>query len=189
MRFFTTFEILNSVLLSILTGVFFACIYAASESIVSAIHKLLFIFHSLYAKFSGHNEVRHKNTKANTPVLKNISEMLLFLFFGVCIILLLYLTLDGVFRLYILIIVAFSYAVGIKTLGKIFKRIFDLIFEKVYSFILTLLYYLLLPVYKFTFKIKKNLISVFIPLVIKHRKSKSKQLTERKKKEVIRFFS
>ena len=190
MRFFTTFEILNSILISILTGTFFGCVYSASESIFSAIRVMIYIPIDAHNRICTKNSLRQKNKEGNFKfhILKNILEALLFLFFGVGVILMLYLTLDGVFRFYVITIVAIFFILGKNTLGEPFRKIFDCVFKKIYLILYNVVYFIMLPIYKAFLFLKKHIIKLILPLKIKIVNFKSKKLIKKKKSTAVQII-
>ena len=153
MRYFTAHEIIRSLMVSIAFGLSCGCIYTASVSIFSAIKRLLLIIPSVFRKLNGSVCETVKSRKEKLGFFKNLAELFLFLFFGICLNLLIYVTLDGVFRLYVPIVACIFFVVGKKSAGRIFEICFNYIFNLIYKLLFGMLSVILTPVYKLSRKL------------------------------------
>jgi len=194
MKFFAFFEILRSVFLSAVTGFIFGCIYMASERIFLAVRKIIYLVPnviSCYKDFSYgtvYKKIKKQNIVKFTPVTQNIYEAILFLLFGIYTVLLTYIVLDGVFRIYILITVILFFFVAKKSIGNIFAKLFDKVFANLYFIFFLAFTVFIFPIYKFINVIVKFSKRVLMPLQIFYLKWRSEKLIIKKKMEINKIL-
>ena len=190
MKFFTFFEFIRSVFLSALAGLFFGCVYRASERILPAVRKIICLLPNVISALSDYSyrnickKIKEHNTVKLTVVGKNIYEAVLFLLFGIGVVLLNYVTLDGVFRIYVLIIVSVFFFVSQKIIGDLFSKIFDRIFEVFYFISFWAMTVLVFPLYKLTQLFVASAKKIIAPIQKKYTIFRCKKLILRKKNEV-----
>ena len=190
MRYFTDLEILRSICLSILFGIFLSCLYVMSRGICHIAKKILALpcnVLKLVSKFTLRklktltysDNIISKNCKVN-----HVYDAIIFSIFGILYVLHTYVTLDGEFRLYILLISVFSFYLFTRTAGNILYLTFKRVFEYIYSCGLLLFGVAILPMYK-TLKFITLIIYKHIePIKQKHLLRKSKIITSKKLSEV-----
>lgn len=189
MKFFATFEILQSVLLAAAAGLIFGCVYRASERIFFAFGKLLSLIPSVistlgnFSRKAVKEKIRRKNTGMATPLMRNLFEAIVFLIFGIATLLLFYIALDGVFRVYVLITVVIFFVFAKRSLGKAFADIFDRIFFCIYYVLFISVGVILIPMYKLTNGFLKVLKKFYIPVSDKIRQKHSRRLIKTKIKD------
>jgi len=194
MKFFTTAEILYSLFLSGLFGIFFGSVYVATEKISVAFLKTLRLVPSVIASLNNFSvsEARKRLKKANAfrmnSLIHNILEFVFFLIFGIALILLFYIALDGVFRVYILIAVIAFFVISMKTVGNMFADLFDRIFSFIYAILFYFLAVLFLPWYITAKHIVKYICRLTKPLRDKKLKKRSERLIKRKIREAENVF-
>lgn len=163
MRYFSVYEIIRSIFFSALSGVVLGCIYKASVCVLVAIKSCVLFIPSVINLLPGfkisriHELIRFQKIHSINPASKNVFEFCLFLFFGIYFILLNYIILDGIFRIYILFILIAMFFVAIKTFGKFFSYIFYRSFDLIYFSALFIACVMLFPIYNI-------LRLIFIPL-------------------------
>jgi hypothetical protein len=190
MKFFTVLEILNSILFSLASGIVFGGIYSASESILIFLKEMLFIFPNairllpfLSRKTFHNNTVIRKKIKLSS-IERNIFEAFIFSFFGIVMILVSYVALDGYIRLYIFISAAIFSFLSYKFIGKKFSSVFDRIFREIYFITVLLLSLLLFPIYKTGAMLIPVIKKAFGPLIRAVIKKRSERLLKIKLKEI-----
>ncbi len=191
MKFFSFSEILNSLFGSIVFGLICGCLYKASACILRCVVKL-FCFPKDYLLLSKSFTINNSKQLSfkmpeltSSPIYVNIFDFLLFLTFGTGLILFNYIFADGTFRLYILVLVVFSFYVSNKTVGKYFDSFFAFLFSFSYFIFLTIVCILLYPFYRLTVIILGK-ISTFIVFIRRNiLKKHSIILAKRKKLQIM----
>lgn len=183
MKFFTSYELIFSLILSLFSGVIYGGVYCASESICGFVKKLFFLIP---------NSIRLVRSKEKTGIIKkikgledvklgafekNIFESLIFILFGIGMLILSYIALDGYIRLYLFISTGIFFLLSYRLFGKMFVLIFDKIWAIIYSVLLTALYIALKPIYKILSLILLSLRKVSLPVIKKIRRKRSYYLT------------
>lgn len=194
MKFFTASEIFSSVIFAVLTGTIFGCIYKCFESLICALKKIIFIFFDsffLSADFSiqkfNEAKIKRKNLKMSL-FLKNIFEGIMFTLFGIATLLLLYICLDGVFRVYIIVIAVIFFIISVKTIAQGFSRLFDWVFNKAYSMVLFLLSIILVPFSKVITVLSRLAKRIILPIKLKMQAARSQYIVKKKIKEINSNF-
>ncbi len=146
MIYFKTSEIIFSIYSSAILGVIFGILYSSSLETLGYLKKFISLpFQCLKnaRKFSVKRifiiSFEKNNTKIS-KISKNIYEFLIFTLFGCFTIILSYIALDGVFRLYVLVIIGFFFMISKSTIGNFSRKTLSLIYSCIYftlSFILT----------------------------------------------------
>ena len=194
MKFFTTSEIFRSVIFAVLSGTLFGCIYKSSESLIFSLKKTLFLLidsFDLSSNFtiSKFKEIKSKRRSLKMSVLaKNIFEGIMFSLFGIATLLVLYICLDGIFRLYIIFITIIFFLLSQKTIAQYFSRIIEIIFNKVYSLLLFLLSLILIPFSKIIKVLKQMIKRIILPIKLKLKRERSLYLVKKKIKEIDLIF-
>lgn len=190
MKYFSDLDILRSICLSIFFGVFLSCIFIASESVRTIIKKILYLpanTASLLRNFKRREIVRlsrneiynKKSSRAN-----NVYDFITFLIFGLLTVVHFYVTLDGVFRVYVILIVICSFIVFKKTVGALFELLIAKTFVCAYTALLFFLGLTLLPMYKTVKFMTKIIYKRIEPIKQKYLFKKSKKTVSRKLTEV-----
>ncbi len=176
MIFFTFSDFLNSIFLSSFTGIIFGCFYVASKSILISIKKFVVIFKDVYIAFKYKKRVMKDSYIHLSVVSSNIYEFILFSFFGLSTITVIYLTLDGVFRAYVVLIALLSFFISKNTVGTLFSKLYTYIFNKFYIVLFETLYIMLAP-FLMLFNLIYSLIKkAILPLKIKKLRKISKKI-------------
>lgn len=194
MIFFSPSEIIYSIAYSFVLGIIFGCIYSASEVIFSSLNKLVRSVPTVYKNITTFSKktvrdmlsVKYDSSISN--FYKNIKDAVLFLFFGISTIILIYITLDGVFRLYVLLTLTASFILAKKTLGTIFCTLFEAVFRRFYIFVVYLEYFTLYPIRIFINYFKKILYRSLRPINAKIKKVRINKLIKRKINEVAKCY-
>ena len=151
MKFFSFYEIIFSIFLSIFTGVIYGGIYCASETIVIFFKNILFVIPNsikivCFAKGEIIKECGRKRQKKLGGIEKNIFDAIIFLLFGIGLVFLSYVALDGYIRLYLFVTCGIFFIISKRFFGRIFIIIFDKILGIIYYVSLLLFCFLFLPV-------------------------------------------
>lgn len=194
MKFFTAAEIFNSFFFSILLGIISGCIYKSSVCILCALKKTVLIpwdALKVSSAFSTREVKRISQSRDNiklTILGKNIFEGILFSLFGLSIILIIYIFLDGVFRFYIILTVVIFFVISVKTIAKGFGKAFTKTYDKFYIIELFIMALFLLPTTKVSVLIFNVILKLISPIKIKLKIKKSLQIQKRKIKETIKLY-
>ena len=195
MKFFTSFEIFRAVFLSAITGLIFGAVYIASERIIFWIHRIIYLVPNTIKsipQFSLSEIIRKNKNKPAvkySQISKNIHEGILFFLFGLAFILLLYIALDGLFRLYVLLIVVIFSLISVKSIGKLIARSLECFFSAVYAFLYRLLLVIFYPFYRLLSRILKLIRRACIPIKKRRLLKLSQKITKRKFMETDKAFS
>jgi len=194
MKFFSAAEFLNSLIFSMFFGIVSGCIYKSSVFIICAIKKTFLIpFDSfkLSCNFSL-NKVKLKwNTRRNLKlnlIEKNIFEAILFSIFGLSILFIIYIFLDGVFRFYIILTVVIFFIISVKTISKWVANVFEKIYEKIYFIELLLFSSILLPITKIFLFIYNKAEKITAPIKTKYKISRSISIEKNKINEIFKLI-
>ena len=144
MKFFSIYEVLNSIICAVALGALFGFSYKGSKSIFFAAAKLIFLIPKKILKLFYKKGINI--TGKLGIVIDNLIDALYFLLFGFSIILMFYITLDGVFRFYIIFITLFIFAMSSRLFGAPVNRAFNFIFSKIYSVLDKIINYVFIPV-------------------------------------------
>jgi hypothetical protein len=195
MKFFTVYEIVNSIFLSAISGILFGGIYCASESILIFLKEMILVIPNalkLLVAGSFKNMVNCAKKRKNislSNIERNIFEAVLFFAFGITLILISYLALDGCMRLYTFIVTVIFFLFARKYIGKIFSSVFKRIFGATYFITLLLISFLFLPIYKAFNKLGPPLKKLVSPIVSLIRKKQSSRIIRSKLKEIRKVMN
>ncbi len=188
MRFFTVIEIYRSMFFSVIIGSIFGCLYIASENLLISLKKFLLIFKAVYLRHSKKEIIKNDIVKLS-GFLKNIYEFILFITLGVCVILVSYTELDGVFRLYVIFFVLLSFMLSKSLFGVVFIKIYTYIFNKIYGLLYEILYYFSKPLYFVFSLLLRFYINISVPVKRKHNSILNNKIKKRKIREIKHLSS
>lgn len=156
MKFFSVYEILNSVIASILAGFVFGAFYKGSKTLFS----FLFSFFLLLPKkiIKMFLDLEKRKYKSNKEIINNLVDFLYFFFFGITLLLSLYVMLDGEMRLYFFVFSFISFYFSSRFLGRYFQLILEFTLSHGYKILNNTLDFLFKPL-NLVFKTLKNRIS------------------------------
>lgn len=195
MNFFTEAEIFYSLFYSVLLGVLYGCIYKSSVCILCVFKKTILIpfdalmLSSNFSFVKAKEKAKFRNKLTLTMLEKNIFEGILFSLFGLSIILIIYVFLDGVFRFYIILTVVIFFIISAKTIAKGFESILTKINDKLYAIELYIIAIFLLPFTKAILFIFNIILKLTAPIKIKLKIKKSLHIKKRKIKETAKLYS
>lgn len=190
MKFFTVEEIIFSVVFSLILGIAFGCIFSTSEAIFSSLNKLIFSPAAVYRKINNFSKesveeiILYKPTSKLSHFSENIRDAILFSFFGIATLILVYITLDGIFRLYIAVTIAIAFILAKKTLGKLFCKIFERVFQCLYKSLVYIEYFILYPIHFILKFFKIRFIKLWRPINIRLTEKKNESLINKKISEI-----
>ena len=194
MKFFTSAEIIRSVVLAFTLGVFFGCIYSASGRIFSSLSRLLSSAPLVYRKIKSFSktvvaELLYQKSESHlTNIALNVCDAIVFSAFGISSLILFYIALDGVFRIYVAATLIFGFFLAKKTIGSVFCRLYDWVFGFFYRFILYVEYTALYPVYIIVNFIKMIFAKVINPIKRRIGKRRRNSLKRKKINEIKKAF-
>ena len=195
MKFFTVYEILISILLSAFSGILFGGIYCASESIFVFLKEMFFIFPralKLLPDISVKNiadSAKHRKKIELGSIERNVFEAILFFLFGISVLLISYVALDGYIRLYIFVVTALFFSLSQKYISKMSSAVLERFFGEIYFITLLFISVLLWPlckVMRLTASLFRKLTG---PAVYRVRKKRSAHILNEKLREVRKYMS
>ncbi len=140
MKSFELTQVFFSVFASALFGIILGGLRGAISDLLFYLKRILFVPIEL---LSGHQAPK-KNHNISRGLAAHLGDFLFFTITGVLYILLCYITLDGVPRLYMLAIALASYFLSNKTLGKFFNKLLSFVSGAVYR----IEFWVLFPIFK-----------------------------------------
>ena len=150
MLYFSFFELIRAVAASFLYGAFFGIVYSALkvacglwESIAAMPKKAIEL--SVCYSFSRIKESFWQQNSKKTGIIYHVKDFLFTFFFGAFFSVLLYVTLDGVFRPFMALVAIIAAFVINLTIGRALERVCLFIFRLAYIVLLTLFTLLLIP--------------------------------------------
>ena len=137
-------------------------------------------------------QTRNNNIKEKNSTASNITDFFFFLSFGLCLIICLYVTLDGVIRLYVPVIAIISFIISKITIGRFSCAIINSIFNRIYNVIFIILHFVFYyPIQVIMIlsnrtcsiaeKLKKNMLQNRSKNIVKRKTNEIKRLEESKK--------
>lgn len=190
MKYFLFSEFFKSVVFAILFGAGYGCVYKAAHSIFFFLRSLFLLIPKaiiLLPSFSLKNigvKSKTSSEKRGGAIFANVLDFFVVLIFGLCTILLYYALLDGIFRVYFLIVLLFSFKLSKDFLGKYFSNLLEIIFIRVYKFLYVIISLSLLPLRLLLKPIRALIIKIYAPIKAKIIKFKSRRLLKKKIAEI-----
>ena len=187
MKFFTNAEIFRSIYLSLLFGVFLSTTHISANFLSVALRKMLLVPYNtikLSRRFSIKYIIELSKLNCRTQKHRNLFDAILFSLFGILFILHFYVTSDGIFRLYVVVIVIFAFCSFQKFIGSKFIPILEKCFTFIYTIILFFCGFVTAPMYKITSLSVKIIQKLTEPLLKQYRLKKSKRIMAKKKKAI-----
>lgn len=186
MKFFSIYEVLNSIICAVALGALFGFSYKGSKSIFFAAAKLIFLIPKKIVKLFYKKSINI--TGKVGIVIDNLIDALYFLLFGFSIILMFYITLDGVFRFYIIFITLFIFTLSSRLFGAPVNRAFNFIFFKIYNVLDKIIYYVFIPAEYIISFLNKNAEKLKKCIYGKKLRYKSKKISKRKIEELNKIL-
>ena len=145
MMFFEFSEFTYSSVFSLILGALFGGIYSSFNLFVEWVLSIIGIPRRIFlaVNFKALNVCSKNNIKSKVAI--HFCDFSFVVIMGLCFILLTYIMLDGIFRLYMLIFFVFGFCFSKRTLGIFAKRILKKIFDFIYSFLIRVSYVLIFP--------------------------------------------
>lgn len=190
MIYFETSEIIFSIYTSAILGLVFGFIYSSSLETLGYVKKFIYLpFQS--AKNAVNFSIKRifiisfeKNNSKIGKVSKNLYEFLIFTIFGCITILLSYVALDGVFRLYVLVIIGLFFILSKRTLGNLSEKILKLIYSCMYFITSLVISAMMIPIARLTILAIKKYTNVANITIRRYTLINSDRLIRKKKKEI-----
>ena len=190
MKYFSANQILLSLIFSMLFGIAAGGLYKSASCTVSGVRC---IFKSVISackssSFSDFNDKKQGQKHKIVYINQNIFDFFFFTTFGILYIILCYITLDGVFRIYTLIFSAASFFISKNTLGTFFTRVINFIFGILTRVVFIFFCIVTLPL-KVLIKIIVRLMSAPTKrFIMRLKKRRSTKLMKKKRSEAEAFF-
>jgi hypothetical protein len=150
MLYFSFFELIRAVVSAFVYGAFFGIVYSALqvacgfwEAIVAMPKRALKL--SFNYSFSRVKECVKRENFKRTVIIYHLKDFLFVCCYGALFSILLYVTLDGVFRPFMAIVAVFSSLAINLTIGRVFEKGCFFVFRLAYTFFLALMSLLLIP--------------------------------------------
>ncbi len=191
MIFFTAREILISVLSAAAFGFAFGVFYTTSHAVFFSLYDVVMLFLRVIRNI-GSFRAKDKHTPQKNRKASRLScevfDFLSFFIFGIIYLIINYLTLDGVFRIYPLIIAAAFFFMAKATVGKSTSYFYLYLFNRIYGVLYIILSLIFLPIYKLIKKIRRTVLVLISPIKNKIDKRRAKRLVGKKLAEIDQFF-
>ena len=194
MKFFTFQEVIISIISALILGIIFGCIYSASGILFYSLRKLISSVSAVYRNIDAFSKetvkkiLSHKSFSKLSRLGENLCDAAVFLFFGISSLVLVYLTLDGVFRAYVFAVLIFAFVISVKTLGKSFCVLFDYIFRYLFKLVIYIEYLFLYPVNFIIKSLKTIIIKICAPIGKRIDEIKFRNTTNRKIMEIKKIL-
>ena len=188
MKYFSFDDILYALLSSSLLGFIMGGVYGSLSTIISCTRKLLGVGVAAMRSPSLSDCRKASILQEGHSGSRNVYDFIFFACFGATHILLCYLTMDGVLRLYILVPSIITFIVSKNTVGAIFERLFICLYTVVYRISFTLLYLLTYPLRLICRGITLMLSPLYTRIVRITIKIKNNLLIRQKKRQIRLFF-
>jgi len=150
MNFFSFYDIINSLLLSSVFGIALGGIYSSFEAIIKGLYSLTVMpIRVLIGRTRSEiiNELRKENSKTSrTVILQAVYDFFFFVAAGILYVIVCYIALDGVFRLYMLLASLSFFLLSNKTLGKAFNLAIRFLFVTTSQILFPCLFALAYPI-------------------------------------------
>jgi hypothetical protein len=189
MKYFSFSDFAYALMCSSTLGLIMGGIYNSLSTIIASICKLLWV--GIDALISP--TISRPRAITESPVgrnaMANVYDFVFFLTFGAAHILLCYITMDGVQRIYIIIPSIITFIVSKNTLGALFEKIFIGIYTPVYRILFTLLYLLTYPLKLLYRGMKILLLPLFKRIALFIEKTRINTLLRKKKRQLRIFFN
>lgn len=193
MKFFTDSEIIRSIYLSLLFGAFLSATYISADFLSEALKKILFLPYNatkLCKRFSIKYSVKLSEVKKRSrESRRNLFDAIIFSIFGILFILHFYITTDGIFRIYVVALVALSFCFSGKIIGNTVTPALEKCFSFIYAIILFFGGFIALPMYKTASLSVKIIQKLTEPLFRRYRLKKSKRIIAKKLREVEKLIN
>ena len=190
MRYVSANEILFSLLLSIAFGFMSGGLYKSAVCVTNGV-KGIFLTTLRVWKTSTIRGFLSENAWQKSERLgtkRNVFDFFFFLILGILYIVLCYLTLDGVFRIYMLIFAAASFFISKITLGALFERVIDFVFKILTGGVFIILFIITLPLKGIFNSLKKLLSPPIEHILLYFKKRKSIRCADKKYREAFVFL-
>ena len=189
MRYFTLTDILRAILCSSFLGFIMGGIYKSLSTLIFCIYRLLTVIFAVFKSRSILSLREQASIKPHsTGGGKNAYDFVFFIVFGVSYILLCYIALDGVHRLYVLLPAILTFFVSKCTLGSIFEKAVFGLYALAYFITFNLLFVFSYPL-RIVIRYLQRLLSVPAKRVIGWGSAvTNKKLIKKKQRQIKAFF-
>ena len=188
---YTFKEILLSVFSFLSFGIIFGILYSVSDLFCRICGKLVLLVPTAYislAKKQKGSSVSIKK-KSKNKILRNIYEATVFLVVGGVLVLLYYVYLDSMFRIYPIIFFSVGFYTAKRYVGDFCYKFLMLAFEKFYIILLFIAKYAVAPIFYILDFLKKMLCKILYPLRTLYIGYSSKRIIRIKQKETRYLFN
>ena len=179
MKYFELVDVLRAVIVSFFYGAVFGGVYSSYNAITDGVCRFFLLPLSVLSA-SGISEMQREDEKKGKRRFKarqNASDFVFFLILGFSYILMTYILLDGIFRVYVLLLFLIGFFLSRKTLGALFEKVFKFLFDIAYKLSFVAFYVLVFPLKQF---FKKVIMPFCVILLNIKQKSKSKKMLIKK---------
>ena len=190
MIFFSYSEIISAIVASATLGILSGGIYKSFLIILFVAIDIIKILPRVFrhAPLAALNNFNLKGEIGSKKLTKNISDFFFFALIGLIYILLSYIYLDGVFRLYMLFFFLVGFLTAHKTLSVIFEYILIRALGLIYKVLFFMLYVLLFPLNMIIHALIRILAPIMLKLSKMHSMRKSQKILSLKMKQISSSF-
>ena len=190
MIYFSFSQILISIFASVALGIISGGIYKSISLIFSLLFYIIKILPTALCadSYKKHTSPFSNHKTSTSCINRTISDFIFFTLLFSLYICLIFITMDGVFRLYIMAFMLIGFFTSKRTLGWIFEKILVFLFNFFYNIIFSIMYILFFPI-NLTFK-KIRTILIYRLEILKRKliMHKSKVTSQKKAKEIQAYF-
>lgn len=186
MKFFSFYEILNSVISSFSIGLIFGALYNGAKSIFFYLFSFVYLLPGKIIKLFFFE--KKKRMQSGRKISDNLVDFMYFILFGTAILITVYITLDGVLRLYFFLFAVFAFFLGSHFLGTRLKIIIEFIMGNAYRYTESVLNFIFKPLDFLFKKIKIKAGKIKGVLIDKRLIRRSKKLMQVKIEGIEKIF-
>lgn len=150
-------EFLSAIFYFSIYGIITSGIYISQDVLISWIKRFIKI---PVIAFENHKIFSNKKRKKSLLLRYHITDFILFTLFGIGYIVLQYISLDGAFRIFFLLIFLFSFYLSQSSIGRLIKIALNFILKLLYEMIFRFYNFVVFPI-RFIIKL---LVKLFIPI-------------------------
>ena len=188
MIYFTSYQILISMLSFFLLGALFGGVYGCERYLFYFLKKLVLSPKSAYIKYTKQDNTA-KNTKQNNKTLAfQISDFVFVFILGLCYIIFSYLFLDGSFRFFSLVFLCIGYAISLNLIGAFLSRCLYKFLNIILLTYERFIYLILFPTFLFSSLIKKVTAPIIMVIYEKYQTIKFKRLEKIKRRQIEKIL-
>ena len=181
---FTTIEIIKAIFAFFILGAFFGIFLSSLDFVKLLSNKLIFLVPEAVDRILKKEGRGLRGLRIFNSVSENILLGVSFFIFGIFAILYFYVFLDGVFRIFPIVIMIFALILSKKYIGEFALRAFEFVFSYLYAILLHIAVILLFPFVKLFLFIRRGILLILPPIYIKILRIRERKIIAGKYKNI-----